>query len=129
MRKALERMGCEIETFYKGVGCRNCRNTGFRGRMGIHELLIVNEEMRDAILTGVSITAIREIAIRGGMLTLRRDGFRKVREGITTAEEVLHATGGAPEPGSVRPEPVAAPTIAPVVVPGPIPSPAPSAAE
>jgi type IV pilus assembly protein PilB len=93
LRKALERMGYPIETFQKGVGCRRCRNTGFSGRIGIHELLIVSDELRDVIVNNPSVAAIRQIALRDGMITLRQDGFRKVREGITTVEEILQIAG------------------------------------
>jgi len=103
VRKALERMGFEIDTFYKGIGCRACRNTGFRGRIGIHELLVVDDEMRDAIVAGKSIGTLRAIAARSGMVTLQRDGFRKVREGITTVEEVLHIAGDFRETVEIPP--------------------------
>jgi type IV pilus assembly protein PilB len=93
LRKALERMGYPIDTFQKGVGCRRCRNTGFSGRIGIHELLIISDELRDVIVNNPSVAAIRQIAARDGMITLRQDGVRKVREGITTIEEILHVTG------------------------------------
>jgi len=93
LRKALERMGYEFKTFFKGVGCRSCRNTGFKGRIGVHELMVLSDELRDAIVASPSINALREIAIRDGMVTLRHDGFRKVREGITTVEEVIHIAG------------------------------------
>ena len=93
IRKALERMGYEMETFYRGVGCRNCRNTGFRGRIGIHELLVVSDQLRDAIVSSPSIGPLRQIAARTGMVSLPHDGFRKIREGITTVEEVLYIAG------------------------------------
>jgi type IV pilus assembly protein PilB len=97
MRKALERMGYEMHEFYRGVGCKRCRNTGYAGRIGIHELLALDDELCDAVVSNPSISAIREIAQRRGMVTLRHDGFRKVREGITTIEEVLHVAGDARE--------------------------------
>ncbi len=97
LRKALERMGADFETFYRGVGCRACRNTGFKGRIGIHELLIVNDELRDAVVSDPSINNLRSIALRNGLISLQRDGFRKVREGITTIEEVFHVTGDIKE--------------------------------
>jgi len=93
MRKTLERMGNEIETFYRGVGCRRCRNTGFSGRIGVHELLSINDEIRDAVVAGASISELRKIGQKSNMVTLRYDGFRKIREGITTVEEVLHIVG------------------------------------
>ncbi len=97
MRKALEKMGYEMHEFYRGVGCKRCRNTGYAGRIGIHELLALDDELCDAVVSNPSISAIREIAQRRGMVTLRHDGFRKVREGITTIEEVLHVAGDARE--------------------------------
>jgi type IV pilus assembly protein PilB len=93
LRKALERMGYDFDAFFKGAGCKRCRNTGFAGRIGIHELLTVSDELRDAVVSGASIGALRRIAEQNGMITLRHDGFRKVKEGITTIEEVLHVVG------------------------------------
>ncbi len=91
-------MGYEIEKFYKGVGCRKCRNTGYSGRLGVHELLVINDELRDAIVAGASDRRAARASPRSdGMITLRHDGFRKVREGITTLEEVIHACGQDPE--------------------------------
>jgi type IV pilus assembly protein PilB len=86
-------MGFPIETFYRGVGCKRCRNTGYSGRIGVHEVLTVSDELRDAIVADASISELRRIGARDGMITLRHDGFRKVREGITTVEEVLHIVG------------------------------------
>ena len=93
VRKALERMGYEFETSNKGVGCRSCRNTGYRGRLGVHELLFIDDELRDAIVSDPTIGNIRRIARRNGMITLGHDGFRKVREGITSIEEIFHLIG------------------------------------
>ena len=93
VRKALERMGCDVSTFFRGVGCRSCRNTGFRGRIGVHEILVLDDQLRDLVISNPNITAIRQTAQRGGMVTLRQDGFRKVREGITTIEEIFHISG------------------------------------
>ncbi len=95
IRKALERMGYEMPEFYKGVGCRACRNTGFKGRIGVHEILVVSDEMRDAIVADPTIGNLRKMAARAGMITLGHDGFRKVREGITTVEEIFHIVGDA----------------------------------
>jgi type IV pilus assembly protein PilB len=100
IRKAMERMGWERGSFFKGVGCRHCRNTGFSGRMGIHELLILDDELRDLIVSDAPLAAIRELAVRKGMITLGFDGFRKMREGITTIEEVLQVTGECRDAGS-----------------------------
>ena len=93
VRKALERMGHEFSDFYKGVGCKSCRNTGFKGRIAVHELLVISDEMRDAIVADPTVNNLRNIAMGDGMITLAFDGFRKVREGITTVEEVFHIIG------------------------------------
>ena len=97
VRKALERMGYEISEFVRGVGCRHCRNTGFSGRIGIHELLVLNDEIRDAIAAAAPLQTLEELACKQGLITLRHDGFRKVREGITTVEEVFHVAGESRE--------------------------------
>ncbi len=97
LRRAIDRFGHKIEKFYRGLGCRHCRNTGFQGRIGVHELLVIDETLREAIVQGKSITDLRRIAADGGMINLRHDGFRKVREGITTIEEVFHISGSLAE--------------------------------
>jgi len=97
VRKAVDRMGYDIPTFYRGAGCRRCRNTGFSGRIGIHEILVLDDEMRDLVIGNPSLTALRQMARKAGMVTLRQDGFRKVREGITTVEEIIKSAGEAHE--------------------------------
>jgi type IV pilus assembly protein PilB len=98
LRKAIEKMGQGIEKFYKGTGCRRCRNTGYSGRLGIHELLIVTDELRDAIAAGAPLGQLRRLAAKSGMITLRHDGFRKVREGLTSLDEVLQVAGDVTGP-------------------------------
>ncbi|MEN6450453.1 MAG: ATPase, T2SS/T4P/T4SS family [Thermoguttaceae bacterium] len=93
IRKALERMGHDLPEFFRGAGCRACRNTGYKGRIGVHEILVVSDEMRDAIVADPTIGNLRQMASRAGMITLGHDGFRKVREGITTVEEIFHIVG------------------------------------
>jgi type IV pilus assembly protein PilB len=100
LRKTLERMGYPIDTFYRGVGCRKCRNTGYSGRIGVHELLVIDDELRDLIIANPNIGAIRKLAVDHGMIALRHDGFRKVREGITTVEEILQIVGDTREPAA-----------------------------
>ncbi|RTH02625.1 ATP-binding protein [Thermus scotoductus] len=95
--EALRRLGlseAEIRgtKLYKGMGCERCGGTGYRGRYAIHELLVVDEEIRHAIVAGKSATEIKEIARRKGMKTLREDGIFKAFQGITTLEEVLART-------------------------------------
>jgi len=84
----------EIETakFWHGVGCENCRQQGYQGRKGIYELLIVTEALRPLIMNRASATTIAQRAIEAGMRTLRTDGWKKVKEGTTTIEEVLRVT-------------------------------------
>jgi general secretion pathway protein E len=77
------------KTLLKGRGCENCNQSGFKGRTGIFELLVVNEEIRDLILKKVNASKIKEHAIKLGMKTMREDGFQKVQKGLTTIEEVL----------------------------------------
>ncbi|MFN3151630.1 GspE/PulE family protein [Bremerella sp.] len=94
LRKALDRMGYEVDSFRRGVGCRACRNTGYSGRIGVHELLTISDELRDAIVNGTSLAEMRKIAQNNNSLIgMQLDGYRKVKEGITTVEEVIHATG------------------------------------
>ncbi len=71
----------------------NCRNTGYSGRIGIHEILVLNDELRDMIAAGSSAHQIRKAAEQQGMINIRTDGFRKVQEGLTTIDEVLTAVG------------------------------------
>jgi type II secretory ATPase GspE/PulE/Tfp pilus assembly ATPase PilB-like protein len=69
-------------------GCPNCDNTGFRGRAGVHELMVVSRAMRRLIQTGSRAEALQETALREGMRTLRQDGIEKVWQGVTTIDEV-----------------------------------------
>ncbi len=79
----------ETTTLYRGVGCANCSNTGYKGRMAIHEVLMLNEDFRKGILQRKSSTELKKIAREGGMQTLRECGVRKVLKGLTTVEELL----------------------------------------
>jgi type IV pilus assembly protein PilB len=81
-------------TIYKGAGCSECNQTGFRGRAGIFEIFVIDDEVRKMITEKISSTAIRQRARELGMRTLREDGIRKVMAGMTTPEEVLTATMG-----------------------------------
>ncbi len=77
---------------YKSVGCRDCRNTGFHGRNAIFEWMDTNVEIRQLILQNTPADKLRDAAIRDGMKTLAEDGWRLVRQGVTTVEEVLSVT-------------------------------------
>jgi general secretion pathway protein E/type IV pilus assembly protein PilB len=79
-------------TIYRAVGCRECRQVGYRGRVGLFELLVTTEEIRQLAHDRVSSWAIQDAAVRRGMKTLRVDGWRKVLDGRTTVEEVLRVT-------------------------------------
>ena len=75
--------------FYKSVGCDQCNHTGYRGRIGIYEVMRVTDKLRRLISTKAPEDQIREAAVTGGMITLGEDGLAKVKSGITTAEELL----------------------------------------
>ncbi len=75
-----------------GAGCVACKETGYRGRTGIHELLVIDDEMRALIMKNADASAIRRAAAAAGMPTLREDGAAKVLAGETTIEEVLRVT-------------------------------------
>jgi len=78
-------------TFYRGEGCDKCSSQGYTGRTAVFELMIMNAELREVVLTSPSTEAIRKAAIRGGMKTLWQDGIEKVKQGITTIDEVKKA--------------------------------------
>jgi general secretion pathway protein E len=79
-------------TLTRGTGCAACRGTGFRGRLGIFELLQMTDELKDAIVRRVPRSDLRELASRGGLRTMRADGWAKVEAGLTTVEEVLRVS-------------------------------------
>lgn len=81
-------------TIYKGKGCSTCNNTGYKGRIGLFEVLKVTESIRELILQGASTFEIKRKAAEEGMITLRYSGLQKIRRGITTIEEVLRETIG-----------------------------------
>jgi general secretion pathway protein E len=76
----------------RGRGCSSCRHTGYRGRTGLFELLLVTDDIKQALLKSPNAGVLREIAQEQGMTTLRQDGWRKVQAGITTLEEVLRVS-------------------------------------
>ena len=78
--------------FYRGKGCDKCNNTGYKGRLGLFELMIVNDEMRDLIMRNASTEDLREAARKAGMVTLREAGMDGIFAGHTTAEEVIRET-------------------------------------
>ena len=76
----------------KGKGCEKCNNSGYKGRAGLYEVLEINDELRELILVGASALEIKKKAIENGMITLRRSGLIKVRDGMTTLEEIMRET-------------------------------------
>jgi general secretion pathway protein E/type IV pilus assembly protein PilB len=85
--------GAKLKLF-RGVGCKTCRGTGYKGRTGIYELMVTDDEIRDLCSQRISASIIRRKALEKGMMTLRQDGYRKVLAGHTTVDEVVTATIG-----------------------------------
>lgn len=88
----LDRLSLNTQKLWKAVGCGQCRHTGYAGRTGIHELLIMSDDMRRGILDGLDTAALHNKAIEAGMQSLYEDGLRKVAQGITTLDELLSVT-------------------------------------
>lgn len=85
------RRGMKIEKVVRGRGCASCNMTGYRGRLAIHEILVINEEMRRVIINGESFTQLRDLAVKNKTIFLIDDGLLKVKQGLTTTEEILKA--------------------------------------
>ena len=77
---------------YAGKGCANCANTGYKGRISVHEIMWMNPELQEAIVRQRPANEIKDIAVKAGMRTLRQTGLRKVANGLTTIDEVLRVT-------------------------------------
>ena len=77
---------------YKGKGCSKCNNTGYKGRVGLYEVMEITDDIRELILIGASALELRKRAVESGMLTLRQSGLVKIRNGVTTLEEVVRET-------------------------------------
>jgi type IV pilus assembly protein PilB len=77
---------------FKGRGCDQCGGTGYKGRCGLYEVMVVDDQLRELILSGASSIELREKAVERGMMTLRGSGLTKVRDGVTTIEEVVRET-------------------------------------
>jgi type IV pilus assembly protein PilB len=76
----------------KGQGCRNCSDTGFRGRMAVYEVMPMHEELKEFVLNGASALDLKREAIRLGMQSLRQSACKKLSEGVTTLSEVLRVS-------------------------------------
>jgi len=84
----------EVKSFpvYKGKGCPICNNTGYKGRLGLYEVMPMKEEVKELVLSRASTTEVKKEAMRLGMKTLRQSGIMKIKDGVTTIEEVLRST-------------------------------------
>ncbi|MHC4611228.1 MAG: GspE/PulE family protein, partial [Planctomycetota bacterium] len=92
VRHAAEKLGLKIARVSSGQGCSRCHQSGLKGRTGIYELLVPDDEMRDAITGAASLEALRKLAIEGGTVPLKEAGIQQIRLGETTIEEVLRVT-------------------------------------
>jgi type IV pilus assembly protein PilB len=77
---------------YRGKGCQTCNGTGYKGRVGLYEVMEINDDLRELILIGASGIELKKKAVENGMITLRGSGLQKLRDGVTTMEEVLRET-------------------------------------
>ncbi|MCJ7822534.1 MAG: GspE/PulE family protein, partial [Armatimonadetes bacterium] len=82
-------MDLESVTFYRGQGCERCRHSGYRGRIGVFELMLITNHLRELILRKAPTHELRQAGLEAGMMTLRQDAMQKILEGITTMEEAL----------------------------------------
>jgi len=82
-------MDLESVTFYRGRGCDRCRQTGYRGRTGVYEMMMINDSVRELILRRAPTHEIRQGGLDAGMVTLKQDAMQKILEGVTTMEEAL----------------------------------------
>jgi type IV pilus assembly protein PilB len=92
IKRAVEKVGGEVGKYHRGVGCKKCRNTGYVGRIAIHELFVPDDEVAEMINEQVSTKKLRAKALEKGMVPLQLDGIEKVKAGIVSIEEVLRNT-------------------------------------
>jgi type IV pilus assembly protein PilB len=92
MKEFLALQGFADSSFFKGKGCDRCRKTGYAGRLGIYELLVMDDNLRDLVTRNPDVTQFRKLCRERGLVTLREDGFLKVMKGLTTVDEILRVT-------------------------------------
>jgi type IV pilus assembly protein PilB len=92
IREFLQMHGINASRLAEGRGCNRCRETGYSGRLGLYEILVLDDFIRDAVARNPNVTEFRRICCERGMKTLREDGFAKVASGHTTVEEILRVT-------------------------------------
>jgi type IV pilus assembly protein PilB len=95
MKEFLTLQGFGGEKTLRGVGCDRCRKTGYAGRLGIYELLVMDDSLRDLVTSNPDVTQLRKLCRERGLVTLRTDGFTKVMKGLTTVDEILRVTENA----------------------------------
>jgi type IV pilus assembly protein PilB len=95
MKEFLALQGFASETTFHGKGCDRCRKTGYSGRLGIYELLVMDDSLRDLVTANPDVNQLRKLCRERGLVTLREDGFQKVMKGLTTADEILRVTESA----------------------------------
>ena len=92
MKEFLTLQGFDASQLWHGKGCDRCRKTGYSGRLGIYELLVMDDGLRDMVTRNPNVTELRRLCRERGLVTLRADGFKKVTQGMTTIDEILRVT-------------------------------------
>ena len=95
MKEFLTMQGYGAEKSFKGKGCDKCRKTGYSGRLGIFELLVMDDSLKDVVTSNPDVTNLRKLCRERGLVTLRQDGFEKVKKGLTTIDEIIRVTENA----------------------------------
>ncbi|HTL27777.1 MAG TPA: type II secretion system ATPase GspE, partial [Tepidisphaeraceae bacterium] len=95
MKEFLTLQGFASDKTFRGKGCDRCRKTGYSGRLGIYELLVMDDSLRDMVTSNPDVNHLRKLCRERGLVTLREDGFRKVMNGLTTVDEILRVTENA----------------------------------
>jgi type IV pilus assembly protein PilB len=97
VKRALAKAGMEADRLWRGKGCERCRKTGYSGRCGIYEMVVLDDAIRDMVAGRPNVTELRRYCKEHGMVTLREDGIRKMNRGVSSLEEILQATEDAPD--------------------------------
>jgi type IV pilus assembly protein PilB len=95
VKRALVKANIQTDRLWRGKGCERCRKTGYSGRCGIYEMVVLDDAIRDMVAARPNVTELRRYCKEHGMLTLREDGIRKLKAGVSTIEEILQATEDA----------------------------------
>jgi type IV pilus assembly protein PilB len=92
MQEFLQLQGLPVDKTCRGKGCDRCRKTGYSGRVGIYEMLVMDDSLRDMVTRNPDVTQLRKLCRERGLVSLREDGFQKVLKGQTTVDEILRVT-------------------------------------